>query len=66
MTGFDIARQLRSDPAFADTLIVALTGYGQDQYRQPHQEAGFDAHLVKPASVTDLEQLFAHPKLRRN
>lgn len=66
MNGFEVARELRSDPAFADTLIVALTGYGQDQYRRRAQEAGFDAHLVKPASLTDLEQLFAHPKLRHD
>jgi signal transduction histidine kinase/CheY-like chemotaxis protein len=64
MSGCDVARELRTDPDFADTLIVALTGFGQDEYRQRTHDAGFDAHLVKPASVVDLEELFAHPKLR--
>lgn len=58
MDGYEIARRLRLDPALAKTMLVALTGYGQDEHRQRTRDAGFDAHLVKPASVAALEELF--------
>jgi signal transduction histidine kinase len=63
MSGYEIARTLRQEPAFARTLIVALTGYGQSSDRQLSQEAGFDEHLVKPADVRRLERLFSLPRL---
>jgi CheY-like chemotaxis protein len=43
----------------ADTLIVAVTGYGQEQDRRRTREAGFDRHLTKPvnhAALLDLLQ----------
>jgi two-component system CheB/CheR fusion protein len=48
MNGFDLARALRKDPTFAETYLIALTGYGQKADRQKAFEAGFDEHLVKP------------------
>ena len=63
MSGYDVARTLRQEPAFTNTLIVALTGYGQSADRQLSREAGFDEHLVKPADVRSLERLFSHPQL---
>jgi CheY-like chemotaxis protein len=47
----------------ASALLVALTGYGQLEDRDRSREAGFDEHLVKPASVHDLQRLFLHRKL---
>jgi CheY-like chemotaxis protein len=38
-------------------VLVALTGYGQEQDRARSREAGFDEHLVKPASVGDLQRV---------
>jgi CheY-like chemotaxis protein len=38
-------------------LLVALTGYGQDEDRRRSREAGFDAHLVKPADLAELQRL---------
>ncbi|HWA98075.1 MAG TPA: ATP-binding protein [Pirellulales bacterium] len=63
LSGYEVARQLRSDPQFKRALIVSLTGYGQDDDRRRSEDAGFDEHLVKPTSVVTLEKLFSHPKL---
>jgi CheY-like chemotaxis protein len=48
MDGFEAARRIRRLPAGATTVLIALTGWGQDRDRQRTAEAGFDAHLVKP------------------
>jgi two-component system CheB/CheR fusion protein len=49
MDGYETARQLRDLAGLEDTLLVALTGYGQESDRQRAYEAGFDEFLVKPA-----------------
>jgi CheY-like chemotaxis protein len=63
MDGFEVARRLRNSPEFADTLLVALTGYGTDEDRRRSREAGFDEHLVKPPSMDSIDALLRHPKL---
>lgn len=63
ISGYEVARQLRAQPQFAETLIVALTGYNDVEDRRRSEEAGFDLHMVKPASVAALQELFSHPKL---
>jgi CheY-like chemotaxis protein/nitrogen-specific signal transduction histidine kinase len=63
LSGYEVAKQLREDTNFERTLLVALTGYGQEEDRQQTEAAGFDEYLLKPASVADLERIFAHPKL---
>jgi CheY-like chemotaxis protein len=65
ISGYEVARLLRENPEFHQTLLVALTGYDEDEDRRRAQEAGFDEHLVKPASAGSLQQLFIHPKLER-
>jgi len=65
LSGYDVARLLRENPEFHQTLLVALTGYDEDEDRRQAQEAGFDEHLVKPASAGSLQRLFVHPKLGR-
>jgi CheY-like chemotaxis protein/two-component sensor histidine kinase len=57
MDGYEVARRLRSRPEFATTLLVALTGWGQDSDRQKSREAGFDHHLVKPVDPEALRDL---------
>ena len=42
-----------------DLVLVALTGYGQEEDRRMAFEAGFNHHLVKPVSIDALEQLLA-------
>lgn len=59
MDGYQVARELRRRPRLERSVLVALTGYGQDQDRQRSRDAGFDEHLVKPASVDDLQRVLA-------
>jgi CheY-like chemotaxis protein len=57
--GYDVARQLRSSPRTAGALLVALTGYGQEEDRQRALAAGFDHHLLKPAEPAAVLELVA-------
>lgn len=66
LSGHDVARSLRQQQQFQQTLLVALTGYDDDENRARAAEAGFDLHVVKPPDVTKLESLFHHPKLSGN
>jgi len=56
MDGFEVVRRLRKEPFCAQSVVIAVTGYGQPEDRQRALNAGFDYHLVKPV---DLEQLKA-------
>ena len=58
MDGFQVASRLRAQPGSASLMLVALTGYGQEDDRRP-PEAGFDHHLVKPIDPFDLRNLLA-------
>jgi two-component system, sensor histidine kinase len=64
MDGYDVARALRADPELGSTFLIALTGYGQEEDRQRALEAGFDAHLTKPADLDELRRLLAMPGRR--
>ncbi len=55
MDGYEVARRLRREPGGAEMLLIALTGYGQDDDRRRSEQAGFDHHLVKPADPLALE-----------
>ena len=57
--GYDVARHMREQPWGKDILLVAVTGWGQDEDRRRSDEAGFDAHLVKPIDPADIERLLA-------
>ncbi len=59
MDGHEVARRLRARPDFERTLLVALTGWGQETDRQKSREAGFDRHLVKPVDPVTLLDLLA-------
>ena len=54
MNGYEVARQLRAQAAFADTLLVAVTGYGRASDVKQTESAGFDHHLVKPIDYEKL------------
>jgi len=66
LDGYEIARRLRSDSknfgrgGFPGKLI-AVTGYGRDGDSDRAREAGFDAHLVKPYALAELEGLMRSP-----
>ena len=51
LNGFEVARRLRELPSLANTRLIAMTGYGRDDDKLATREAGFDAHLVKPAEL---------------
>jgi len=53
--GYQVARRIKGNPELAHIRLVAHTGYGSPEDRRRAQEAGFDAHLVKPAELSDLE-----------
>ena len=59
MSGDELAAQLRATPATRDTLLVAVTGYGQQGDREQSLAAGFDYHFVKPVDSGELVQLLA-------
>jgi len=54
--GYEVARMLKQHPVLKSTRLVAHTGYGSPEDRRKAHEAGFDAHLVKPAELDDLEK----------
>jgi len=57
MTGYDLARQIRTLDLPRRPYLVAVTGYGQDSDKQDALAAGFDKHLTKPVGVATLELL---------
>jgi signal transduction histidine kinase/ActR/RegA family two-component response regulator len=57
MSGLEVARRLREDLGLCDALLVATTGYGHEDDMQRSEEAGFNAHLVKPTDVHALQTL---------
>lgn len=59
MNGHELARRLRANPASADAIIIALTGYGQQHDRLQSTAAGFDHHLVKPIDTRQLDDILA-------
>ncbi|WP_167784742.1 hybrid sensor histidine kinase/response regulator [Ramlibacter rhizophilus] len=54
MDGYELVQRLRARPDTADGVYIALTGYGQAADRAKARDAGFDAHLVKPATPDDI------------
>lgn len=60
LNGYEAARKIRERPWAAGTVLVALSGWGQQEDRQRSTEAGFDGHLVKPVNHAALTTLLAH------
>lgn len=54
INGYEVAQRLRDMPSLHSTRLIALTGYGQPADKQHAARHGFDAHLVKPASMEDV------------
>jgi signal transduction histidine kinase len=59
--GYEVARRVRAQVG-TGVRLVALTGYGLPEDHRRSQEAGFDAHLVKPVDPARLSALIAAPK----
>lgn len=57
MSGYELARALRGDPTFGSALLVAISGYADEDARRHSREAGFDIHLAKPVAPNELLKL---------
>jgi CheY-like chemotaxis protein len=59
LTGYDVARALRGDPAMCSVYLVAVTGYSGEDEREEAAQAGFQRHLTKPVGQVELRALVA-------
>jgi len=59
MSGFELARRVRTNRQNKDVWLVALSGYGQDSDIQAALDAGFDEHLTKPPDHARLQQILS-------
>ncbi len=57
VNGYELARQLRAEPACATTVLIAISGWGQEQDRRQAEEAGFALHLVKPVEFARIRSV---------
>jgi two-component system CheB/CheR fusion protein len=57
MTGFDVARALRSDPGTRDIRLIAVSGYSRPEDKKGAIDAGFDGHIAKPVDAKALGRL---------
>ena len=57
MNGYEVARRIKHTWGADGPLLIALTGWGQDEDRRQAREAGFDHHLTKPVEISVLAGL---------
>jgi len=62
MTGYEVAQRIRQNAELQRVMLVALTGYGAPSDVKAAREAGFDAHLVKPAEIARIQEVLASVK----
>ncbi|HEY2419450.1 MAG TPA: CheR family methyltransferase [Steroidobacteraceae bacterium] len=58
MTGYEIAKRIRQEAWGSNMLLIAVTGWGQEEDKRAARVAGFDHHLTKPVDPAQLERLF--------
>ena len=59
MDGYEVAKRLRGEPSLSGAVLVALTGWGNEDTKRLSREAGFDFHLTKPVEFTAIENILA-------
>jgi PAS domain S-box-containing protein len=59
MDGHEVCRYIREQPWGKDIVVIALTGWGQEDDRRKSEEAGFNGHLVKPVDYDKLLELLS-------
>ena len=62
--GHEVCRRMRATDWGGSALVVALTGWGGEADKRAARDAGFDAHLTKPAQAADLERLLRQESIR--
>jgi two-component system, sensor histidine kinase len=65
MSGYELARHIREEDWGRDALLIAVTGWGQQEDRERSRAAGFDHHLTKPVDTDALQSLLAAYASRR-
>ncbi len=64
MNGYEACRRMKEQAWDKNMILIAVTGWGQDEDRRKSEEAGFDHHLVKPVDLNSLSNLLlGDPKL---
>jgi PAS domain S-box-containing protein len=64
LNGYEACRRIRDHPWGATMLMVAITGWGQEEDREQSHAAGFDLHLVKPVDHAELLRVVASARPR--
>jgi signal transduction histidine kinase/CheY-like chemotaxis protein len=64
MDGYEVVRRLRRETCCGETIMIAVTGYGQPEDRQRAIDAGFDYHLIKPVDFEELKRILQKPAVR--
>ncbi len=59
LNGYDACRRIREEEWGKDMVVIAMTGWGQEEDRRRTVEAGFNTHMIKPVDLTDLMKLLA-------
>ncbi len=59
LNGYDVCRRIREQPGGERVVILALSGWGQDEDKRRSKEAGFNFHMVKPVDPAELEKFLA-------
>jgi CheY-like chemotaxis protein len=59
MNGFELAKAIRAEDSLRGCLLIALSGYGQDDDLRTSRSVGIDHHLIKPADLTSLVELIS-------
>jgi CheY-like chemotaxis protein len=60
LDGYETCRRIREEPWGKEIVLVALTGWGQDEDRRRSREAGFDHHFVKPVDSAAIRSILAN------
>lgn len=66
LNGYNVARRLREQNGGSELVLVALTGWGQEEDRRRSKEAGFDHHLTKPPEFAELQKILASTRNRQS
>ncbi len=59
LDGYEVARRLRQAQSHPGLVLIALTGFGQQDDEERAREAGFDHHLTKPVEIEELQRVIA-------
>jgi PAS domain S-box-containing protein len=65
LDGYQVAQILETRPWAQETLLIAVTGWAQEPERERGRRSGFDAHLIKPVAIAELEAVLKEAEAAR-